>query len=316
MKQLLMMLVVCSLLISCSQEETTEVQIERPSVLNEMIDLSEDHSINRFNIDWEVTREMVNQTYDEEGFEEAVRELLRIMNTNHSFYSANNIFIYESVISCTPSNYTFNNFPESIGYVKVRSFTGNTTEAQRFADNIQEKLQLGIEDGKDRWVVDLSGNGGGNMYPMVAGLGPLLGNNILGFFIDPDEQETIWGFQAGASYISTASNAVTTLTDPIDIIDPETKVAVIIDNITASSGEATAISFIGRPNTRFFGTASCGLSTANRTYQLSNGASFILTVSTMADREKNLFGGQILPDETFDNVADLQARVEEWLLEE
>lgn len=314
MKKFIIILVLGSLISSCKKEE--ETQIQRPAVLGEMINLAEEHSINRLTIDWAATRETINQTFDEEGFEEAVRVLLRIMDTNHSFYRSETLFIYESVLTCTPSNYTFGDFPESIGYVEVGGFSGTTDQAVIFADNIQNDIQQGTAEGKDRWIVDLSGNGGGNMYPMVAGIGPLVGDNVLGYFIDPNDIETSWGYQSGFSFIGSSANPVTTVTDPKELLDPSTKVAVIIDNQTASSGEAAAISFIGRPNTRFFGKASCGLSTANITYPLSNGASFILTVSVMADRDKNRFGNQIQPDETFDNSTELQARIESWLLED
>lgn len=316
MKKIFTILFLGSIVFGCKKGTEDEIQIQRPAVLEEMIDLARDNSINRLTIDWEAARETVNQTFDDEGFEEAVRELLRIMDTNHSIYRSETLFIYESVLTCTPSNFTFDDFSGSIGYVKVGGFSGTTDEAVAFADNIQNQIQRGTADGKDRWIVDLSGNGGGNMYPMVAGIGPIVGDNVLGHFVDPTGIETLWGYQSGFSYIGSPTNPVTTVTDPKEILDPSTKVAVIIDNQTASSGEAAAISFIGRPNTRFFGAASCGLSTANITYPLSNGAFFILTVSTMADRDKNKFGGQIQPDETFDNSTDLQARIETWLLED
>lgn len=95
----------------------------------------------------------------------------------------------------------------------------------------------------------------------------------------------------------------------MEIFPSEVKVAVLMDNLTISSGEATAISFIGRPNTRFFGESTCGLSTVNFTYTLSNGDLFVLTQGTMADRNQNPFGGPITPNETFDNSEDLRARV-------
>lgn len=198
--------------------------------------------------------------------------------------------------------------------MKVAGFTGNLDAAVNFARNTQNYTQRQADTGKDRRIVDLSGNGGGNIYPMVAGLGPFLGENGLGHFFDANGDATVWGYGNNASYVG--SEMVTQVENPADMIDPSAKVAVIMDNITASSSEATAISFIGRPNTRFFGTASCGLSTGNIGFQLSDGARFALTASTMADRNKNKCGGQIEPDETFDNSEDLQARVEQWLAEE
>jgi len=36
------------------------------------------------------------------------------------------------------------------------------------------------------WIIDLRGNSGGNMYPMLAGLSSLLGEGVLGYDVYPD----------------------------------------------------------------------------------------------------------------------------------
>jgi carboxyl-terminal processing protease len=46
---------------------------------------------------------------------------------------------------------------------------------------------------------------------------------------------------------------------PYKLVVPSPRVAVLTDTGVASSGEA--IAFRGRPNTRSFGTPTCGLST-------------------------------------------------------
>ena len=42
------------------------------------------------------------------------------------------------------------------------------------------------------WIIDLRGNGGGNMYPMLAGLKPFLGDTVLGAFVGPDKTRANW----------------------------------------------------------------------------------------------------------------------------
>jgi len=137
----------------------------------------------------------------------------------------------------------------------------------------------------------------------------------LGYFIDPDDEKIAWGYAKGSSYALSSSNSVTTVSEPYTLMNTDVKVAVIISNQTASSGEATAVSFIGRPNTRFFGEATCGLSTANRTFNLNSGGKLVLTVSTMADRNMNAYGGQIQPDEPFDDIQAMNDRILEWFNE-
>jgi hypothetical protein len=85
-----------------------------------------------------------------------------------------------------------------------------------------------------------------------------------------------------------------------------------LDNGIASSGEVMAISFIGRENTRSFGSPTCGLSTANSSYNLSGNCKLILTVADLADRNKKSYGFPINPDQTSNNQTIIQDAVE-WL---
>ena len=87
------------------------------------------------------------------------------------------------------------------------------------------------------------------------------------------------------------------MSPPYTLKRPAPRVAVLSDNRIASSGEATLIAFLRRPNTRSFGQPTCGLSTANATYPLSDSATLTLTTSVMADRAKTPFGDSIPPDE-------------------
>jgi C-terminal processing protease CtpA/Prc len=72
---------------------------------------------------------------------------------------------------------------------------------------------------------------------------------------------------------------------------------VLYDGGTASSGEATAISFRGRANTRSFGSPTGGRSTANSTFTLSDGVRLLLTTATMVDRAGTRYGSKVVPDE-------------------
>ena len=82
----------------------------------------------------------------------------------------------------------------------------------------------------------------------------------------------------------------------------------------ASSGEATLISFKERDNVRIFGSNSCGLSTANSKFDLSDGSELFLTVSTMADKNMLMFGGEVAVDVEVSQEEVVDVAVE-WLLE-
>ena len=283
--------------------------------LNEIIGLMQANSIKRLTIDWVAFRAAVfaevpaAQTIAE--LAPAIRRALTLLGDGHSSYApaAGGTSIFVGNRSCRASGAAAPVLPATIGYVKVTSFSGAGEVA--FADQIQGVIATADQNNPIGWVVDLRGNGGGNMWPMIAGVGPLLGEGPLGYFIDPLGVATLWVYRGGASILN--GSAVTRVASPYMLRRGAPRVAVLSDNGIASSGEATLIAFIGRPNTRSFGAATCGLSTANRTHQLTDGARLTLTGSVMADRDRRPFGDSISPDEVFSDQTAAVQRAIEWL---
>jgi C-terminal processing protease CtpA/Prc len=89
----------------------------------------------------------------------------------------------------------------------------------------------------------------------------------------------------------------------------------LIDSGTISSGEAIAVSFAGRPQTRFFGTHTYGLSSENSMLPLSDGASLFLNTSVDADRTHRRYDEGIEPDVTFPEPAALPAESTDSVLQ-
>jgi len=192
-------------------------------------------------------------------------------------------------IQCNTQTVVKPAMPGNVGYVKVNQFGGSDpTESETFSKQIQEQIRSQDDASIVGWIVDLRSNLGGNMWPMLAGIGPILGEGISGYFIDADGLETEWAYENGAGV--SVGVVVAKVTDPYELIGPNPKVAVLLDNGIASSGEVVAISFIGRANTRSFGSPTCGLSTANSVYDLYSGYKLALTVAYLADRNKNKYG--------------------------
>ena len=107
------------------------------------------------------------------------------------------------------------------------------------------------------WIVDLRGNTGGNMWPMLTGIGPILGDGRVGSFVAADGNVT-WFYQDGKTGTRNPAGLETvslTLEDAPVLMTPSSPVAVLVDSSTASSAEAITIAFHGRPDTRFFGSA-------------------------------------------------------------
>lgn len=210
---------------------------------------------------------------------------------------------------CRGEDFNRPTLPDNIGYIAVSISSGSDTEEMiAYAQEIQKAIKTEDSENVLGWIVDLRGSGGGNMWPALAGIGPILGEGIAGYFIDSNDEQTSWGYSNGAPVNN--QTPMVRLLNPYELINPNPKVAVLLDKGIASSGEAIAISFVGRDNTKSFGSPTCGLSTANSGFNLSNNATLYLTVAYMADRNKHKYGVPVAPHMASDNQTIIQQAIE------
>jgi carboxyl-terminal processing protease len=314
----LCLLAACALATACSIPEPTgpaEFEWTPPVYVGAILNLMELNSVNRLKIDWPAFRgQVTSASVGAKSLEEthpAILLALTLLGDGHStFTSASGTVLRFRNRTCNAATVTTPSPPGSIGYVRVGGFSGNAVEALSFADGIQAAIRSMDRDNLAGWIVDLRGNGGGNMWPMLAGVGPILAPGLAGSFIDPSGQRITWEYRDGGSF--SGGFLVQGVTSSYRLKKESPRVAVLTDNRVASSGEATAIAFRGRPDTRSFGGPTCGLSTANRAFEVGDGSTLNLTVSTMADRTGRSYGDPVVPDEVISD-GDPVARAVEWL---
>jgi carboxyl-terminal processing protease len=284
--------------------------------LDEVLGLMQAHAMNRLTIDWTMFRstvlaqapaaQTVADTYP------AIRTAVRLLGESHSsFQTPTGFVITERTRTCFAPAAGAPTVLPTIGYVKVTGFSGRDAAATAFADGIQRAIRSADRDDLIGWIVDVRGNGGGNMWPMVAGVGPVLGEGVTGYFIDPTGAESPWEYRDGAAWDTGVAQE--RVDAPYRLRRERPRVAVLTDGGIASSGEATVIAFRGRPDTRSFGTPTCGLSTAIENYAMSDGASLNLAISVMADRGRTQYGYAIAPDELVTDPAQVVERAIAWL---
>jgi carboxyl-terminal processing protease len=270
------------------------------------------------------TAQTIPETYD------AIRAGLKLLGDKHTYYvpaQGNTIFNPESPTQstgeCTPPPAVTPELPADVGYVQLRVSTGKAG-----ADALDAAIRKSDRAGLIGWIVDMRNSRGGNMWPFLAATGPLLGEGTLGFFVGPHKPPTPWGYTSGRAWLATESteSADTTasanaakaetmaaIETPHKLVTPNARVALLIDIGVASSGEAIAIAFRGRPNTRSFGTTTCGLSTAVAQFPLKPGGRIGVVTSVMADRTKKPYGKTVDPDEVINAPADVVPRALAWL---
>ncbi len=141
------------------------------------------------------------------------------------------------------------------GLLVVPMFTGSDTS--RFATEIQR----GIRDVEARhpcgWIIDLRGDRGGNMWAMLAGVGPIAGDGMLREFMDREGKVGTgmqWFYKNGRAWSGLKDGTPMGGLDVADLIAATAEhspVAVLIDQATGSSGDA--IAFEKRPEPVFLG---------------------------------------------------------------
>ena len=103
---------------------------------------------------------------------------------------------------------------------------------------------------------------------------------------------------------------------PYQLKNKNNKIAVLIGPRTGSSGEMTAITFIGQKNTKLFGEPSGGYITANQMFKLSDGSNLLLATSYVADRNQKKYIDRIYPDVVVKAIAGKDEALQianEWL---
>src|ERR1700761_401019 len=209
-----------------------------------------------------------------------------------------------------PTAFTSRRLPEghvitvqgrSFGYVVLPRCSAKDNDGLLlYAADIRRILSDISAQNPKGWIVDLRGNTGGNMWPMLTGIGPILGDGPAGSFVAADGNIT-WFYQDGKTGTRNPGGVETVSLnldeEPALRTPTQAPVAVLVDSSTASSAEAITIAFHGRPDTRFFGTHTAGKSTAVQPFKLDDGAELYLTTAIDADRSGKSYPDGFTPDQ-------------------
>lgn len=187
---------------------------------------------------------------------------------------------------------------DGIGLVTVPPHSGRNRPA--YVDSLRTQLVTLDSTGVCGWIVDLRENTGGNMWPMLAGVGPLLGAEMVGSFTDGPPGAG-WRYRDGRSWLGDSTPPAEPLgwgsTPPRQLEHAEAPVALLVGKETASSGEMVLLAFLGRPNVRSFGDSTAGFASANKSVPLRDGATLVVTSSYPRDRLGRTYPLRIAPDE-------------------
>ena len=269
--------------------------------LDDALDVMQANSINRYKVDWTALRaDILRAAATARTISDThplIKQALSRLGDHHSlFLEAQEATAGEQGTNPAPEPPTVQLVDGRFGYVAVPGYFGLGQDlANRYGTEMQRQIQAVDRRHPCGWVVDLRGNPGGNMWPMLVGVGPILGDGKAGSWIDADGNVSAWAYVDGQA-TSDADVVGEVIGEPYRLADPGAPVAVLFGGDTASSGEIIAISFVGRPQARSFGSDSYGATTANSGFPLSDGALIFLTTAVDADRTGKTYGAALVPD--------------------
>lgn len=191
-----------------------------------------------------------------------------------------------------------------IAVIKLPDFLG-TAEAGRKYAKVAEDFIHENRDKINGVVLDLRGNTGGDMGPMATAVSSLL----------PDGELMYYHYRSYDVPVTLKDGVISNAGTGGKSLYPDEKlkvpVAILTDDMTASSGEALTLCFRELENTRTFGAPTAGYTSVNMLYNLYDGAQLYLTVAFDKARTGEIFKEtSIEPDVATDSP--LKAALE-WL---
>lgn len=186
---------------------------------------------------------------------------------------------------------------KKFGYIRI---PGNNDFAFKKVDSISNDIVSHINKINSKkikgWVIDLRLNTGGNMYPILLGLKEFIGDNIVfgGFKNSKDEFTGKWEVKEYKLLID--NNELVRSAKLNYPIKEDIPLIILTSCYTASAGEMTAISFIGRKKTYLVGEPSASYTTAVQGFEINKSSGINLSTDYVIDRNLKIYKTNIEPD--------------------
>ena len=302
---------------ACHAERRTPSPVVR-KYLEEVVGIMQANFVNRAAINWVVFKQnLLAQASGAQTIEQAypavVFAVVALGDKHCLFESARPVKDPGTPADKQLPLYPDEPVPKDIGYIRIPWVVGSPEKLDAYIIRVQAQIEARDKPALKGWLVDLRGNMGGNMWPMLVGVGPVLGEDTLGYSVDANNTKTAWRYKKGRALADGDVEAETAHYYTLKSANPV--VAVLTDTLTASSGEAVAVAFKARKHTRSFGAGTCGVSTGRNRFYLSDGSAILLTTAVFADRRLVRYGHSIAPDEPLKPI-EVVPRAIRWIREE
>ncbi|MCB0819270.1 MAG: hypothetical protein KDC13_01510 [Bacteroidetes bacterium] len=189
-------------------------------------------------------------------------------------------------------------------YILVPGYEIPPSEIDKYAQAFYDSVSYYLNDTIEGVILDFRYNSGGNVYPMLCGLYPLLGNENIIYETGPDYNiDRTWRLEDGKLLLNEYTVAKVDLKNKH--LYPDLHVAVVIGPITISSGFVAAVAFRNRPNDIIMGKSTVsGYTTSNGYFQFPPNLSMNFSTNFICDRGKFVYEENLSPDLHLDDISD------------
>ncbi len=197
--------------------------------------------------------------------------------------------------------------------VSIDGFLGvDSTSSDNYADSLQNLILNLYLKKPIGWIIDLRNNTGGWEYPMIAGLGPILGEGILAYEVNRDGK-----IENEYSYARLNKNGILKkqieLIDSAFIFDKKLPTVVLVGNNTASAGEFLTQCFYENKKTVLIGEPTYGVPTGLRGFFMPDSTQICVTSSIFKNRNMKGNGKPIQPYFYESDNIKILARAYKWI---
>jgi carboxyl-terminal processing protease len=202
-------------------------------------------------------------------------------NLNHPDKRPRENEVWKAVNDKSVQQFSYKILQGKVGYLKIVGIAPNVNleaESKKIRAAVVELSGKNIK----KWIIDLRYNGGGNMNPMMTGIAPLIGDGIVGSLVNLKGEKIFDWEIKDSNFIYGGAQWITLPNEPKFKKLP--KIAVLTSRWTVSSGEIVATALKGRPNTKFFGEMTGGLTTNNGWDIIDNEVIINISTGIFADR--------------------------------
>lgn len=305
------------------REVTEPVPVPAADVVNDAIQQLQQRALNARQVDWLEARRIAldrARSGRHRDLDAALSDLVRRLDDGHSFYLPARAAQGLTAPDKAPAaNSMAEPMPsiQGVRRVAVNGYAVLDPEAGREAATQLRQLVNAARQGQAcGLLLDLTRNGGGNMYPMLLGLLPLLPEGALLQFEDGQGQRSVLRQVGGGIWLGETQVEALLPGEATASMRVPGPVAVLTGPHTGSAGEMVALAFKALPNARSFGQATAGLTSANTVLPLKHGGLIAVTTSVAADRLGQIYRGRIEPDERFDDMQAAAHSAATWVNQE